>query len=264
MARDIFCVNCLDLVPLAECTELRFDELGILSTTCNERAVAVNSVIGEVAILSRLKHPNIVTQHESFVLEGRLCIVMEFVDGTSLLDHVANHERRHVAVESRLLRSVARQLCCALQYLHEEAGVVHRDLTPTNILLSWRHPRSIKLTDFGLAKQYTHFQSGILGSTIGTMPYAAPEIVQQQPYTCAADLWSAGAVLYHLASGTAPFTGGNPLLLASNIVKGFADSHREALHARGPVSVSFFSMLMSVDPSKRPTAAAASAFSSSL
>ena len=109
------------------------------------------------------------------------------------------------------------QVCLALRYIHKEKHVVHRDLSPSNIMIN--EDDVVKLADFGLAKQRVGTNS-VMESVVGTVLYQCPEIIQHESYSDKADIWSLGCVLYQMASLRPPFEGGNPLVVASKIVEG--------------------------------------------
>ena len=124
------------------------------------------------------------------------------------------------------------QTVLALHYIHSEKGIVHRDLTPNNILLEHDSGR-IKIADFGLAKaQPRTSESGremstrerrhaeTMQSAVGTMPYSCPEIIMHEGYGAKADVWSLGCILYHMLALAPPFRGSNPLAMAQDIVEG--------------------------------------------
>ena len=122
--------------------------------TPEEVSASVGRVASEVEILSRLEHPNIVNYVESFTHDnGQLYIIMELVDGASLLDFItsAGEKRRRMSEEA--VWDIFIQVVLALHYIHVEKGVVHRDLTPNNILLE-HDTRRVKIADFGLAKKH--------------------------------------------------------------------------------------------------------------
>ena len=212
-------------------------------------------VASEVDILSRLDHPNVVKYHESFRDGNAVYIVMDLVEGASLLEHIRSVEARGRRVAESFAWDCFSQLALALRYIHEDKGVVHRDLTPGNVLLERdaRDPTSenqirVKLADFGLAKasrprtapvRENRSQTGetksnsnanltnastrfdaVMQSAVGTMPYSCPEIIKHEPYDHKADVWSLGCVLYHLLALRPPFDGSNPLTCASAVVEG--------------------------------------------
>lgn len=156
----------------------------------------------EAKAAAKLHHPNIVTIHEIGEHEGHHFLSMEYIEGKNLAEVVLEKPltpRRAAAY----LRTVAR----AIQYAHD-CGVVHRDLKPSNLLLDqFDEPR---ITDFGLAKLLnTEVHLTTTGQAIGSPVYMAPEQAAGHGATAPslADVYSLGAVLYHLVTGRPPFHG---------------------------------------------------------
>ncbi|XWS61096.1 hypothetical protein CRYUN_Cryun07bG0096400 [Craigia yunnanensis] len=159
------------------------------------------SVKLEIEIMSRLLgHPNVVDLKDVYEDEDYVHLVMELCAGGELF-HWLEKYGRFSESEARVL---FRHLMQVVLYCHE-IGVVHRDLKPENILLATKASSSpIKLADFGLA---TYIEPGqCLHGTVGSPFYIAPEVLAGG-YNQAADVWSAGVILYILLSGTPPFWG---------------------------------------------------------
>ena len=152
----------------------------------------------ERQILAALQHPNIAHLLDGGATEAGLpYFVMEYVDGTPLLEYAA---RLPVRQRLELFRSV----CQAVQYAHQNL-IVHRDIKPTNILVT--REGTPKLLDFGIAKLLgpaagppTVSLTGA-GGQLMTPAYASPEQVRGKPVTPATDIYSLGAVLYELLTG---------------------------------------------------------------
>jgi NIMA (never in mitosis gene a)-related kinase len=203
----------------------------------------------EVDILTVLQHPNIVHYYESFKFGDSLYIVMELVEGATLLDHLNSlTEKGQTMAESRIWAYFT-QICLALRYIHKEKNVVHRDLTPSNIMIA--ADGAIKLADFGLARQRMGTNS-VLESVVGTVLYQCPEIIQHEQYGEKADIWSLGCILYQMAMAKPPFEGGNPLIVATAIVEG----KYPPLNADSYPSTSLLAIvvarLLCVEPTQRP------------
>ncbi len=161
----------------------------------------------EASVLSQLDHPRIVRFYEFGLVEHRLFLAMEYVPVVSL-DELTESERARGAVH--VICGLFGQLLDALAHAHLH-GLVHRDIKPGNLLVA-RHGKrvALKLADFGLAKNYWNAGcSGVtgMGALRGTLPYMAPEqILRCRDARPACDIYSAGATLYWMLSGVAPFT----------------------------------------------------------
>uniref|UniRef100_A0A0E0KBS4 Protein kinase domain-containing protein n=1 Tax=Oryza punctata TaxID=4537 RepID=A0A0E0KBS4_ORYPU len=160
-------------------TEVALKEIAVerLSSKLRE------SLLSEVDILRRIRHPNVIALHESIRDGGKIYLVLEYCRGGDLHSYLQQHKR--------MLR---------------ENNVVHRDLKPQNILLVANNENSLlKIADFGFAK---FLEPSSLAETLcGSPLYMAPEVMQAQKYDAKADLWSVGIILYQLVTGSPPFTG---------------------------------------------------------
>jgi len=159
---------------------------------------------GEASITAKLEHPNITRIFEiETTADGHPYLVLEYAEGGSL-----DRELRGAPQEPRRAAEMARTLAEAIQYAHEQ-GVIHRDLKPANVLRA--KDGTLKLTDFGLAKQY-ELSSGLTpsGAVMGTPSYMAPEqAAGAREVGPAADVYGLGAILYELLTGRPPFRGVN-------------------------------------------------------
>ena len=155
----------------------------------------------EAMTLARLSHPNLVKVMDFFDEGGNVYLVMEFLEGESLADHIA---REGVVPEAQVL-DWAQQLLHALTYCHSQ-GIVHRDIKPQNILL--RPDGRAVLVDFGLVKLWNPNdpQTRTVMRGMGTPEYAPPEQYGKQGQTTdpRSDIYSLGATLYHALAGQAP------------------------------------------------------------
>ncbi|MCA9492910.1 MAG: serine/threonine protein kinase [Myxococcales bacterium] len=155
---------------------------------------------GEARAMARLQHPHVVMVHD-VAEDGDLAfIVMELVHGGSLVEKV----RTRGPMAPRSACELMAQVLDALDTAHA-AGIVHRDVKPHNILLTAEGLP--KLTDFGIAQIQTNaMQLTRTGSVMGTIPYMAPEQkLDAKGVGPAADVYGAGATLYHLVTGTEPY-----------------------------------------------------------
>ncbi|XP_041839639.1 serine/threonine-protein kinase DCLK2 isoform X2 [Melanotaenia boesemani] len=156
----------------------------------------------EVAVLRKVKHPNIIMLIEEVDTPAELYLVMELVKGGDLFDAItssAKYTERDAGV-------MVYNLAGALKYLHG-INIVHRDIKPENLLV-FEYPdgtTSLKLGDFGLATVV----EGPLYTVCGTPTYVAPEIIAELGYGLKVDVWAAGVITYILLCGFPPFRSEN-------------------------------------------------------
>jgi serine/threonine-protein kinase len=164
----------------------------------------------EARAVNRINHPNIVEITDFGESDGLVFLVMEYVEGESLLSAL----RRGRFVWPRAAR-VASQVASALGRAHE-LGVIHRDLKPENVLLTTRAGQDVvKLTDFGIAKILDAPALTFSEQRFGTPGYIAPEYAEGAPADPRGDLYALGVVLYEALTGTMPFDGKGAELLAA-------------------------------------------------
>ncbi len=166
---------------------------------------AMNRFQRESAILKQMNHPNISRYIGSGRVDGTPFYVMEFVEGESL-DHVL--ERRG-KISWEEVAGIGKQLCAALQHAHS-LGIIHRDLKPSNVMV--QKDGSVKLTDFGIAKDTDVTALTAANSTLGTAAYMSPEQCRgSKELTGKADLYSMGILFFELLTGQKPFIADNTM-----------------------------------------------------
>lgn len=170
---------------------------------------AVARFMRERQILVSIRDPHVVRVID-LVAEGEtLAIVMELIQGRDLRRYLRDQQTLGPAEAVRLLI----QLLNGMAAVHT-AGVIHRDIKPENLLLETSSEQPVlKLTDFGVARLSHGASLTKLTSLIGTPEYMAPEVAEKDSATPAADLYSAGVVLYEMICGRTPFAGGHPLAI---------------------------------------------------
>ena len=178
----------------------------------------VGMFVDEAKISARLLHPNIVQVFEFAYQDGGYYIVMEPVDGVDMGFLLRKLERRGAVAPAAFVAEVGRQACRGLGFAHgltspdgKPYGIVHRDVTPPNIMVAWNG--AVKILDFGIARAVRELRTSQTdaGTVKGKMSYIAPELLQGQPADARSDLFSLGVVLHELLSGRRLFMGENDL-----------------------------------------------------
>lgn len=177
----------------------------VLRPGAGEDSVLRKRFLREARVVARLSHPNIVRVYDVGETEDGLFIVMEYVAGRTLAG-VA----RLPADEAVPL---ALQACAGLQHAHD-AGLVHRDVKPANLLVG--DDGVLKIADFGIARTAEATRLTELGTVLGTAAYLSPEQAAGEEVTTATDLYSLGAVLYELLTGRPPLEFGSLAEAAAN------------------------------------------------
>ncbi|NNE18550.1 MAG: sigma-70 family RNA polymerase sigma factor, partial [Myxococcales bacterium] len=206
----------------------------------------------EARIGAKLDHPNIVRVVDTGVLGGRPYLAMELVDGVSLSRLFKVCRRNETLLPSFVVLHIACDVAAALEYAHRH-GVLHRDVTPGNVLLS--KSGQCKLSDFGIARVL----SDDLGLTrtrafMGKIPYVAPEVFHGDA-DARSDLYSLGVTITEAAIGQRLFP--SPTVEEGLLVRRRTDVERLVAASRDDLPEGFADMmgrLTSQDPSARPTA----------
>ncbi|XP_071312296.1 serine/threonine-protein kinase PAK 3-like [Agelaius tricolor] len=152
--------------------------------------------VNEILLLKDKKNPNIVNSLDSFLVDGDLWLVMEYMDGGTLRDVV-----RQTRMAEGEMAAVSRECLQGLDFLHSNR-VIHRDLKSSNILPGM--DGSVRLADFGLCAQLSPEQDQC-SSMVGTAHWMAPEVVTRSPYGPKVDIWSFGIVTIEMVEGEPPY-----------------------------------------------------------
>ncbi len=179
----------------------------------------------EAYALARLHHPGIVSVFDVVEAQGRQWIVLEYVEGVSLAELIAQNG----ALPPQRVAEIGLALAQALAAAHQ-AGVLHRDVKPSNVLVG--RDQRIRLTDFGIAATAGDSRLTGTGLLVGSPPFMAPERIRGLAASPASDLWSLAATLYTAVEGTQPFGGPDQLTTMLAVV----DGQRRPYQLAGPLS----------------------------
>ncbi len=180
----------------------------------------------EARLAAHLVHPNVVSLHDFGELEGRLFMAMEFVDGVDLKTILQHLKKTKLELfDEELVAMLAIDLASGLAFAHDlqvegkPANVVHRDVSPANVLVS--ADGGVKLADFGIARAMTSDRHRTrTGIVKGKVPYMSPEQALGQRVDRRADLFSLGVVLYECLALERPYQGTNDLDTLQRAIKG--------------------------------------------
>ncbi|MBI3931874.1 MAG: protein kinase [Acidobacteria bacterium] len=167
-----------------------------------------------------LDHENIGRIFDFEEVDGRLCIILEYIDGWSLVEYVERHRELERFPDVELSVFIASRVCRALQYVYERSAIVHRDISPSNIMMT--REGTVKLIDFGIATR-----SGTRDSSLTGKPaYMAPEMIVELRADNRSDLFSLGAVLFEMLTKERLFQGKATADILEQVVAGHPPSPR--------------------------------------
>ncbi len=165
----------------------------------------------EARAAGRLRHPNIVTIYELGEENSVPFIAMEYIHGTDI--HAVIKGQHEVSFEQKL--RIVVQLCRGLAYAHK-AGIVHRDVKPSNIRLTDDY--QVKVLDFGIARLVTSTTMTSGGMVLGTIHYMAPEQIKGAHVDRKSDIFAVGIILFEILTTKKPFDGDNTATVLYNIL----------------------------------------------
>ncbi len=205
---EVFLANQIGIGGFEKPVALKRIQRQLLET----RHLAVDMFLNEAKIAGRLTHPNIVQVLDVGEVGGALYLAMEYVRGKDLRDVIKKLRANRMTMPLGIACYIARELAQALHYAYwstdmtgKRLGVVHRDVSPHNIILSY--DGAVKLLDFGVAMSDVTEQSEAM--IVGKWHYMSPEHTTSAQVDHRSDLFSLGVIVYLLFTGTMPFVGGD-------------------------------------------------------
>ena len=217
----------------------------------------------EAELSSRLHHPGIVAALDFGRSDDTWFFVMEFVDGVTLSALLRENRQAGLLMEPSLVVAMGLQICDALDHAHAHAHdehgqllrVLHRDLSPSNILID--QSGQLKISDFGVARALGSDDSLHTKNLVGKPSYVAPEALKNEPIDERSDLWSLGVMLWEALTNDRLFKRSNEGATLLAVLEDPLPRLEEVRPSLGPEWQDFFDQLLHKDPAHRLASAAA-------
>ena len=222
------------LAVLANSDEGRFQKLlvvKLIRTELSAEPEFIEMFMDEARVAGRLNHPNVIQTLEAGSDAGRHFLAMEYVDGQPV-NRVARALLRHPGFDLSARLTIVLRTLLGLEYAHEltdydgtPLGIVHRDVSPGNILVGY--DGQIKLTDFGIAKANDSNSQTRVGFLKGKIGYMAPEQTRSSNVDRRADIYAAGVVMWELIVGRRMWRGAGQAEILTRVVAGDIPAPRQ-------------------------------------
>ena len=210
----------------------------------------VRLFVDEARRYAVLDHENIGRIFDFETVDGQMCIILEYIDGWSLVEYLERHREAGRMPDVDLSVFIASRVCRALQYVFERSAIVHRDISPSNIMMT--REGTVKLIDFGIATR-----SGTRDSSLTGKPaYMAPEMVVELRADNRSDLFSLGAVLFEMLTLQRLFEGETTAEVLENVITGQHPAPRSINPAIPDGVVAIVRTALQRDPARRYASAA--------
>jgi tetratricopeptide (TPR) repeat protein/predicted Ser/Thr protein kinase len=196
--------------------------------------------------MTQLSHPNIISVLDSGRDGDMRFIVMEFISGVTLKEHLASSKDHRLSEKEAL--NFTRQIGQGLGHVHAQ-GIIHRDIKPSNILIAGDN--HVKLTDFGIAKALALSTLTKTGDIVGTAAYMPPEQALGAGLDARSDLYALGCVLFEMVAGRRPFSGDNGARLIFSHINDTPCLPRRVALEISPALETVIFKLLAKDPDQR-------------
>lgn len=223
-----------------------------------DNAEFVGMFIDEAKLAAQLSHPNIVHIYDLGKIGRDFYIAMEYVEGKDLRSLLNAARRKGMKLPLGLALLIAARLASALDYAHRkrdfeerEMGIVHRDVSPQNVLLTYEG--DVKLCDFGIAKAVSKATGGHtqIGALKGKLQYMSPEQAWGRPVDSRSDLFSLGAVLFEMVTGERQFPGDTEISVLELVRQGRVRTPRQVDPSIPREVDEIVARALAVDPQQR-------------
>ncbi|CAD8069415.1 unnamed protein product [Paramecium sonneborni] len=211
------------------------------------KQIDLNKLQNKIQQLKKLDHPNIMSIYEFFVDSKQLYMVTENYNGGTLFSRIKADDKANSVSKNQLIQKYFQQIFAGLQYLHSN-GINHKYLKPTNILFQSQQSQLIKLID------YSNTRVKQREIDMLELNYLAPEVIQNQQYSPASDIWACGVLLYEILVGSCPFQGENIKQQKENILKCQIKKDKQ-WNAIPHDAQKLINLILKIDPSQRINAA---------
>ncbi len=182
----------------------------------------VESFLSEARLSAALRHANIVQVLDFGLADDSHYLALELIDGLDLRALLGSDSDQRILLDAECVALVAADVAAALEHAHSDApgrpSVVHRDVSPSNVLVSTNG--EVKLTDFGIARATSGRGRTATGIIKGKVPYMPPEYIERSQFDPRGDLFSLGVMLYEALAGQRPFDGHSDIDTIRRIVAG--------------------------------------------
>lgn len=212
-------------------------------------AMAKARFVREAQAAAALTHENVVAIHAISEAAGRPYLVLQFIEGESLAQRLNREGRLPFEEVVRLGMQAAKGLAAA-----HERGLIHRDIKPGNLMLD--RSGTLRIADFGLARQMNQDSITEAGSFAGTPAFMSPEQIAGMPLDARSDLFSLGVTLYYASTGVLPFAAESPFAVADQVRQARPKPLREVNPNLPAWFCRLVECLMEKEPERRPASAA--------
>jgi eukaryotic-like serine/threonine-protein kinase len=216
----------------------------------------VDMFVNEAKLTVSLSHANIIQVYELNEVDGQYYIAMEFVHGQDLFNIIDRGFRSRIPLPEDLAVHVVIEVLKGLEYAHRAKhfdgrpmGLVHRDISPTNVFISYEG--DVKLADFGIAKANIQRRQTQSQTIKGTLGYMSPEQVMGKELDRRSDIFATGIMLYELVTGTKPFSGKGDLEILLKIRDGKFVTPAKVRHDISPTLERIVLKAMAMDAEDR-------------